>query len=328
MRPTHHGTSVPAIPLCIPSGWECSNSPILRCEGVGGTLVHISKLQSDSDLPSLHPFVMNVVERLIERGGIARARDLVDAGTSAALLTRAVREGLILRVSRGVYALPDHDSELLTALSLGTELACISAAQYRGIWVLRKPLLLHIAADHGRPIRGDQLRVHRAACPISDLTMCLQSVRCLPELDALCIVESAVVLKRVALADLRSEVGMRGSASLRKVLALLDPHAESILETADRYHLIRAGYQVASQVYIPGAGRLDLVVDGVLGIEADGRKYHSDPREFEEDRRRWNLLTTRGVPILRVTYRLVVGDPDQFLLLVRAALAAGSSPQR
>ncbi|MHA7217629.1 hypothetical protein ACX80L_01935 [Arthrobacter sp. MDT1-48-3] len=49
----------------------------------------------------------------------------------------------------------------------------------------------------------------------------------------------------------------------------MDPHAESILEAVARYHLLRAGFQISSQVHIPGVGRLDLVVDGVLGIEAD-----------------------------------------------------------
>nr|WP_269429732.1 hypothetical protein [Arthrobacter sp. L77] len=89
-----------------------------------------------------------------------------------------------------------------------------------------------------------------------------------------------------------------------------------------RYHLRSAGFSTQSQVYVRGVGRLDLYVDGILGIEADGRQYHSDRRAFEEDRRRWNLLTTRGIPILRVTHDLLTRQPDQFLTLVRAAVAA------
>ncbi|WP_434995093.1 endonuclease domain-containing protein [Arthrobacter sp. Ld5] len=176
--------------------------------------------------------------------------------------------------------------------------------------------------DHGRGVEGEGLLVHRAALPIPTPAVCLQCVRCLPELDALCIVESAVVLGFVLLSDLRTEAGRRNAAALRRILDLLDPHSESILETVARYHLRRAGYQVASQVHVPGVGRLDLMVDGILGIEADGRQYHSGQGEFEEDRRRWNLLTTRGVPVLRVTHALLTRRPDHFLALVRHAVAA------
>ncbi len=268
---------------------------------------------------------MGVVQLLGGMGGVARACDLLAAGASRSNLAMACEQREVLRVARGVYALPDHDAVALAALSLGTDLACISAAKHRGLWVFREPRLLHVAADHGRPVEGANVRVHRAARPVSDLTVCLQVMRCLPELDALCIVESAVVCGLVTLDDLRKQSEGHRSGGIRSILALLDPHAQSILETVARYHLIRAGFQVASQVYIPGVGRLDLFVDGVLGIETDGRQYHSDRREFEEDRRRWNRLTARGIPILRVTWSLLRKHPAEFLRLVDATLAEHSS---
>lgn len=271
---------------------------------------------------------MDVVEVLTELGGAARARTIVAAGASSAVLARACEQGRVVRVTRGVYALPGHDDEALTALRAGAELTCISAALQRGLWVMRRPTLVHVGVDHGRPVAGTLLRVHRTSHPISTLTACLQCVRCLPELDALCIVESAVVLGQVRLPDLRKHAEEPKSWALRKILTLLDPHAQSILETVARYHLVRAGFTVTSQVHVPGVGRIDLFVDGILGIEADGRQYHSDRREFEEDRRRWNLLTTRGVPILRVTRKLLFDDPNQFLIIVRGALAAQSQYRR
>ncbi|MHA7208716.1 type IV toxin-antitoxin system AbiEi family antitoxin domain-containing protein [Arthrobacter sp. MDT1-65] len=271
---------------------------------------------------------MDVVEILAGLGGAARARSIVEAGASSTMLARALEQGRVARVARGIYALPERDAGLLAALRAGTDLACISAVQRLGLWVLREPRLLHVSADHGRPIAGDGMRVHRAPLPLSTVAVCVQCCRCLPKLDALCIVESAVVLRRVRLADLREHTLGQRSGSLRTVLKLLDARAESILETVARYHLVQAGFHVASQVHVPGVGRIDLFVDGVLGIEADGRPYHSDRREFEEDRRRWNLLTTRGIPILRVTHDLLVRDPEQFIVLVRAAVAARATPMR
>ncbi|VDR33207.1 Uncharacterised protein [Arthrobacter agilis] len=265
---------------------------------------------------------MDIVRLLTERGGSARARDLVAAGASGSALTRACRQGDVVRVVRGVYALSERDEDALTALRVGAHLTCISAAVQRGLWVLRAPGLVHVAVDHGRPLGSDRLRRHRWEGPVSALTFCVHAVRCLPELDALCIVESAVVLGQVRLGDLRTHADRPRARALRTVVELIDPHAQSILETAARYLLVQAGFTVASQVHVPGVGRIDLFVDGVLGIEVDGRHFHSDRREFEEDRRRWNLLTARGIPILRVTRQLLLGEPGRFVLVIRAALAA------
>ncbi|WP_247827062.1 hypothetical protein [Arthrobacter antioxidans] len=165
--------------------------------------------------------------------------------------------------------------------------------------MLTRPKRLHVGVDHGRGVEGERLRMHRTTLPIPTPAVCLQCVRCLPELDALCIVESAVVLGVVSITDLRAEAERRDAKALRRILDLLDPHSESILETVARYHLRRSGFQVASQVRVPGVGRLDLMVDGILGIEADGRQYHGDRRAFLPERRpvEWgysNTPTPRG----------------------------------
>lgn len=286
--------------------------------------------QRDNTAPwiptSRHSGPMTVVHLLSGLGGVARLTELVAAGTGRAAITKACDRGQVLRVARDIYALPNHDPAVVDALRLGVELACVSAAHHRGLWILRQPRLMHVATDHGRQIDTAGLRVHRAARRVTDLVVCLQVMRCLPELDALCIVESAVVRGAVTLDDLREHVVGHRSGALRRIVALIDPQAESILETVARYRLLEAGFHVASQVQVSGVGRLGLVVDGVLGVEADGREYHSDRRAFEEDRRRWNLLPARGMPVLRVTWSLLQRDPDTFIRLVRAALEAHSAP--
>lgn len=264
---------------------------------------------------------MEVIDLLALRGGVARRRELVAAGVSAVKLERALEDGRVLRMGRGVYAVPNADQGLVEATVLGGELACISAAERLGLWVLRPPRLLHVCLDHGRHT-ASSVRVHRAARPVTPLLICLQVMRCIPEMDALCIVESAVVKRLVTLEELRMSAGGKHDAPLRRIIALIDPHSQSILETAARYPLREAGLVVQSQVYVKGVGRLDLFVEGMLGIEADGRNYHSGPAEFEEDRRRWNLLTVGGVPVLRVTPGQVVERPQAYIKLVQRALAA------
>lgn len=267
---------------------------------------------------------MDIVAALQIQGGVARRGTLLAQGVPRQRIDEALSTQRILRPARGVYALPGSASALVSAACAGAELACITAAKHLGLWVFREPTFVHVTVDHGRPLEG-VFRVHRQVKPLSLADICVQSMRCLPELDALCIVESAVVQKRVSLEQLRASATGARDAPLRRIIGLVDPHAESILETVARYRLGEEGLHVSSQVYIPGVGRLDLFVEGILGIEADGREHHSGHKEFEEDRRRWNLLTVKGIPILRVSAKLILREPDSFIRLVRQGLASRKS---
>jgi len=57
-------------------------------------------------------------------------------------------------------------------------------------------------------------------------------------------------------------------------------------------------------------------VDAYIGrwrliIEADGRRWHTRKSDFERDRIRDNLATSHGIAVLRFTYRMLVGAPEQ-----------------
>ncbi|GAA1806846.1 hypothetical protein GCM10009749_13880 [Agromyces neolithicus] len=93
---------------------------------------------------------------------------------------------------------------------------------------------------------------------------------------------------------------------------------ESFLETIGRIRLERAGIVGTHQVEIEGVGRVDLVIDGRIVIEWDG-KQHEKTRE--EDSRRDALLTAMGYHVLRFTYRLVMDEWHIVIAAVRAALA-------
>lgn len=49
------------------------------------------------------------IESLLRRTGTARSRELVAAGLSRMDISRRVASGRLVRLARGVYALPDHD---------------------------------------------------------------------------------------------------------------------------------------------------------------------------------------------------------------------------
>ena len=51
------------------------------------------------------------------------------------------------------------------------------------------------------------------------------------------------------------------------------------MKTAARFHLLREGYKVQCQASVQGVGHLDLLVDGILGLEMDGEQYpNASPR--------------------------------------------------
>lgn len=60
-----------------------------------------------------------------------------------------------------------------------------------------------------------------------------------------------------------------------------------------------------------------------VGVEADGRRWHSDAQSFEHDRQRDNALTAAGWRILRVTERQVRTDPAGIRDRVRELVVRG-----
>lgn len=262
--------------------------------------------------------MVNILEVIARYDGVARAKHLAAAGVSDFQLKSAVARGDIARVARGVYAIPDADAGLVAIRSLPAEPACVTAAQIRGLWVIQPPPLPHVAVPHSRHYPG--FVCHRSAAPPTLLDTVVQSLRCLPELDALVIAESAVVVKGVTFSELRQRLAGRNDARERRLVQSIVPQSQSVIECMARYWLRRAGFHVESQVNIPGMGHLDLMVDGRLGIETDGAKYHMDRTSFEEDRRRWNVTTRLGVPTLVVSYGLLLNRPDEFIAMVRETL--------
>jgi len=92
------------------------------------------------------------------------------------------------------------------------------------------------------------------------------------------------------------------------------------LESIVRQRLEALGHRIQQQVWFDGAGRVDMVVDDVLVLELDGRRYHWDANAFEEDRRRDAQLTRIGKPYLRLTFRQVLDAWPASLSLIQETL--------
>lgn len=260
-----------------------------------------------------------VVEQIAWFGKVARRRDLRERGCTDWNIAVAAREGLITKVARGYFALPGAEPLDIRLAQHQARRTCFSQAEKMGLWVIKAPDKPHVAAAHGRPVPG--CVVHKTSGVPTLFDILRQCVRCGTEVEALAVLESAVVLKHCTIPQLRAAFSGRYGARGRAIIDMIDPQSMSIVETVARYHLRRAGYNVQSQYHVKRMGHVDLLIEGLLGLETDGAAYHNTPTAWEEDLVRNNMMMIEGLPCLRVTARMVLNRPDIMLNWVRQTLA-------
>jgi very-short-patch-repair endonuclease len=133
--------------------------------------------------------------------------------------------------------------------------------------------------------------------------------------------------KLEAVVDREQKRRRRGIVLLRHLLDDRKPtapsHDSSYLEALLERVLTKARLPVWTREYPFSLGgkpcRVDLyIADWKLVIEADGRNWHARMQGFEEDRRRDNELATRGIQVIRLTYRMLKSDPEDCLETIRA----------
>lgn len=273
--------------------------------------------------PQLNPGEQPVETVIALLGRAARRKDLLQRGLSDWDLKQAARSGRIRRAGRAIYALPEASALDLHLAENQAYLDCFSKASEMGLWVLNRPQRPHVATAHGRPVPG--CTMHRFTGSLSFWVMLRHCVKCGSEVEALCVLESAVVLQKCTIEQMRRQFTKRSDAPVRRIIDLIDPQSQSISEVCGRYHLRKAGFNVQGQASIRGMGHLDLLVEGVLGVETDGEKYHNSSKAWTEDLRRLNVLTVAGVPALHIKASDVMYRPNEFVNLVRKALSTIAS---
>jgi very-short-patch-repair endonuclease len=266
--------------------------------------------------------------------GAARWTRLADMGVGRGRLLKAVGRGDVARPARGVFCRPDLvRTPMVLALCTSGQLTCLAGARVHGLETLGavdlphvrtppnpKPARRHVGVllhPWGRSGDGD------AADLLSVLHDC---ALCLPGPEAVAVIDSALRSGRLDVSDLEGVARSGpGAQAVRRVLALADPGAQSVLESVARVGLVQDGIQgVVSQVFVDRVGWVDLLVDGWLVIELDGWEFHRE--KFQDDRRRDAELTSRGFVVLRFTYRDLTLRRRWFLDVVRETLVRGRPP--
>lgn len=250
-------------------------------------------------------------------------------------LSHALAEGSVIRLRRDAYVSPWMAEPLRWAATVGGRLACVSAlAQWgcfvppgSGLHVQVAANAARLRAPDGSPRGPDHagLVLHwaRVNAPARDLrlpveTSLRQLLRCQSRPMAIAVLDSALqsgVIHRSQAQRVVTEAPRR----LRIAFEDLDGRSESGIESLVRVALRDAGLRVEPQVVMPGVGRVDLVVEGVVVVEVDGRVWHAG--EQERDYARDLELVRRGFVVVRVDYRMVM---DRLPFVVDAVLRASS----
>lgn len=168
------------------------------------------------------------------------------------------------------------------------------------------------------------VRLHRSA-PIVPARGGVESVpdmlahvaRCLPELEALVVWESALHHRLVSRRQLE-RIRWRGPVP-RRLASIASDQSESVLETLALHRLRALGLPVRQQVLLRGH-RVDLLIDDRLVVQVDGFQFHTAGQrraDIEHDA----LLELDGRRVLRFAYGDVVERWPHVEAMVIATLA-------
>lgn len=230
----------------------------------------------------------------------------------------------------------------MRAARVGGVLACVSAAAELGMWVRGLPNIHVAVSGHSARLRTET----NASVRLSDSrnsTTIIHWTAVLPTEDRwvrpplACLIDMAYCLspeRTVAAADsairkrlvTTREWNWAISALPKRLGELLGEatgEVESITESIFGFRMRRLGLSPRCQVAIDGVGRVDFVFGSRLIVEVDGWKYHSDPEQFEKDRRRDARLSALGYRVLRFSYKQVFEHWPEVRLAVLASLSRG-----
>jgi len=262
------------------------------------------------------------------QGGFATTRELRALGATERMLTAAVRFGHVRRVRNGWYSTVDRSDLRFRAVRRGGRLTGISAFVQWGGWVLFRPSVLHVAVpDNAARLRHTwRVRTHYEPRQLggtkTEVSVCDALVRVMlderPDVSVPCI-DWVLRSGRADLIDVERcvlELPLRA----RQIMRLVDRESRSVLESVARVRLLQAGFRVASQRRTGLLGASDLVVEGQIALELDGREFHE--KRFESDRRRDLITTTEGKHVIRASRRMVLDQWPAIVGAIRAALAA------
>jgi very-short-patch-repair endonuclease len=272
-------------------------------------------------------------------GGMAQKQQLVRLGARDLDLTRAVRDGEVARARQGWYTTLDERSAEVQAVRIGGRLTGLSAIHALGGWMLEPPPL-HISLPRNAarlrsrwnrhrpfdPARSRSVQLHWESAEVASrgtaVSVALRDALVRVMLDEAPEVAVAVLdwATHAGLLDEidRAQLELSLPACHREPLALADDDCDSFPESVAQTRLRALGHRVEAQVPLEGYGPIDLVIDGRVGLEIDGREFHANT--FEQDSAKAVAIALAGYVPLRVSASLVLWEWHTVLRAIHALL--------
>ncbi|HSE55724.1 MAG TPA: hypothetical protein VLB03_08315 [Nocardioidaceae bacterium] len=289
--------------------------------------------------------------------------DLCRDGMNRSQIERAVADGQLQRVLRGIYAPGDvtlstrvRAKAITLASPPGIVVVRRTAAWLRGIDVMppgvqgnQMPLEIAVA-PHETPPRRSGLRGFRTSLPPSDLVVidgvatttdlrtAIDCGRFLPRLEAVAAVDAFLHAGRVDRDALWARAallaGLRNSALLRDVVEVSDAGGASAGESWTRVRIVDAGLPRPQTQIAVGAQRagwaqayLDMgYLAYLLAVEFDGEEFHGPEAAAHDTARRHWLSESHGWDVIVVRKSDALRDHPLMVATVAERLIARGAP--
>lgn len=296
--------------------------------------------------------IADVIAHAAINGGVITRSEALALGMTSSTLGRRVDEGILIRLSYGVFALPGSTLALAPTLTaacrkLGAVVSHQSAATLHDLARFpsscptvsvahRRTHLFEGAEVHQLTDLIDEHIVQINGLPVTtpertviDLAAVLRPGRLEYLLDN-GIASGKIDLDR--LAEIFSSVGRRGKPGTARLRKSLERRVTGPQPTATELEIRlmdlirRAGLpnptsQFRAPWLKPINGRVDFAYeDHRLLIEGDSRRWHTLLNSFEVDRERDNAATLAGWRTLRFTWSQITETPDRVVAAIRSGL--------
>lgn len=269
---------------------------------------------------------MHDVEDLLEAGRGVLAIRAFPAEERARIRQELLRRGFG-RVRSGWYAKPGADPAAVAAVAAGGALSCIQALNFPGVWQPHGQSGLHVRFRRPTPhphhvvdhrLHGTPRSVLQAVDPPEIALSC--AVKCLAPADAVAVCDSLLREHILEPHDVLDALNLARSFGAR-IRPMIDPSAESGIESHLRVLLRSLQVSFRTQVLIRDVGRVDTLIGDRLVVEADGLEYHS-AEHAKQDRQRDMILHQLGFSVLRFSYWQILSQPDEVRATIQRAIHA------
>lgn len=291
-------------------------------------------------------------------GGVIASKEALHLGMPSSTLARRVEDGIFVRLSKGILALPGTSTRpdvMMRAAGrlLGAIVSHQSAARVHGMEPVPKMEQPTVTVPHRGTYTFPGVTVHQSTDLLSEHILTIKSLRVtnpprtvldlakvLGEKRLARVVDSSLaggIVEFDALADLYLALTRQGKKGMRRMGQILAERAdgkripETVLETKLFSLLVEVGIRPPERQFHapwlePVGGRVDFAyIDERILIEADSRRWHGLYDAFDIDRRRDIAAQLAGWIVLRITWKMITEEPEFVVDSVRRALQMRSA---